>query len=254
MVTRPKNPRFARTIVNRLWKRFLGRGLFEPADDFDGNPPNSELLDWLAHDFMSHDYDVKHTLRLILASKVYQLPVAKTQAAKDKELPPLLGPVERRLTSEQYLDAIAHVTGHWPKTAVMGVKVENPLIRTWRHKKPDALTTALGRPNREQVCTERDQESTVLQALELVNGTALADRLKQGAKTLIASELGKEIDASKVVRTLYIRALARPPSDQEIALAVSLLGSPTDKPAARQESWEDLLWVLFQSPEFQFVR
>jgi hypothetical protein len=252
VVTRPKNPRFARTIVNRLWKRLLGRGLFEPVDDFDGAPVHAELLDWLAYDFMSHDYDAKHTLRLILNSRVYQLPVAKPQAAKGKEAPPILGPVERRLTSEQYLDAIAQVTGYWPKTAVMNVKVENPLIRTWRHKKPDAVTTALGRPNREQVCTVRDEESTVLQALELVNGQALSDRLKQGARTLLASELGKETDATKVVRALYLRAVGRPPTDSELSLAAPLVRLPTDK--TRQEGWEDLLWVLFQSTEFQFVR
>src|SRR5262249_22547256 len=74
MVARPKNPRFAKTIVNRLWKRLLGKGLFEPVDNFDDNPPNSALLDWLAYDFMSHDYDAKHTLRLILLSGVYQAP------------------------------------------------------------------------------------------------------------------------------------------------------------------------------------
>src|SRR5262249_3812033 len=165
MVTRPKDPRFAKTIVNRFWKRLLGRGLFEPVDNFDNNPEHSELLEWLAYDFMSHDYDAKHTLRQILLSRVYQLPVARPQPLKVKEVPVLVGPVERRLTSEQYLDAIAQVTGYWPKTALMKVAVPDPHIRAWRHKKPDALATALGRPNREQVCTERNQESTVLQAL-----------------------------------------------------------------------------------------
>ena len=77
MVTRPKNPRFARAIVNRLWKKLLGRGLFEPADDFDSKTPHLALLDWLAHDFMAHDYDVKHTLRSILLARVYQLPASK---------------------------------------------------------------------------------------------------------------------------------------------------------------------------------
>ena len=71
----PANPRFARTIVNRLWKRYLGLGLFEPVDDFrlDRAPSNPQLLDWLADDFMRHDYDLKHTIRLILTSRAYQL-------------------------------------------------------------------------------------------------------------------------------------------------------------------------------------
>src|SRR5215475_11898532 len=95
MVTRPKNPRFAKTMVNRLWKRLLGRGLFEPVDDFDSSPLNSALLDCLAYDLMSHDYDAKHTLRSILLSRVYELPVVREKPAKGEELPPLLGPTER---------------------------------------------------------------------------------------------------------------------------------------------------------------
>jgi hypothetical protein len=254
MVTRPKNPRFAKTLVNRLWKRLLGRGLFEPVDNFDNRAPNSALLDWLAHDFMSHAYDAKHTLRIIMQSRVYQLPVTREKPLKGKKVPLLLGPIERRLTSEQYLDAIAQVTGYWPKTAVLNVAVPNPNIRAWRYKKPEALATALGRPNREQVCTERNQESTVLQALELVNGKDMSTRLAEGAKALLASNLGKETDTTKVAQILYSRALGRQPSAEEIALARPLLGSPKDKPPARQEGWEDFLWVIFMSPEFQFVR
>ncbi len=254
MVTRPKNPRFAKTIVNRFWKRLLGRGLFEPVDDFDSNPQNSDLLEWLAYDFMSHDYDAKHTLRQILLSRVYQLPVSRPTPLKAKEVPVLVGPVERRLTSEQYLDGIAQVTGYWPKTDVMKVAVTNPQIRAWRHKKPDALATALGRPNREQVCTERNQESTVLQELELVNGTALSNRLHKGAKALLASDLGREADVAQVIRILYQHALGRLPNDEEVALARPLLGAAEDQPTSRQGGWEDFLWVLFLSPEFQFLR
>jgi hypothetical protein len=251
MVARPKNPRFAKTMVNRLWKMLLGRGLFEPVDNFDNQAPNSALLDWLAHDFMSHDYDTKHTLRLILQAHVYQLPVTREKPLKGKKVPILRGPIERRLTSEQYLDAIAQVTGSWPKPAVMNVVVANTKIRAWRHKKPEALASALGRPNREQVCTERNQESTVLQALELVNGKDLSARLQDGARTLLASDLGR---GAKMVRILYRRALGRLPTAGEIDLARPLLGAPKDNPAARQEGWQDFLWVLFMSPEFQFVR
>src|SRR5262249_28997464 len=59
----PANPRFAKTLVNRLWKRYLGIGLFAPVDDFrlDQPPVNPELLDWLADDFIRHGYDIKHT-------------------------------------------------------------------------------------------------------------------------------------------------------------------------------------------------
>jgi Protein of unknown function (DUF1553)/Protein of unknown function (DUF1549) len=255
MVTRPKNPRFAKTMVNRLWKKLLGRGLFEPMDDFDDSKCSSPaILDWLAYDFMAHDYDLKHMLKQILLSRVYQLPMMEDKPGKDREGPVLAGPVARRLSSEQFLDAVAQTTGYWPKTDVMKVTVDNPNVRAWRHRKPDALNTALGRPNREQVCTVRNEESTVLQALELVNGTALANRLKEGAKTLLASELGRETDADKVIRTLYRRALGRLPNDDELALARPLLGTSKDAAAKRQSGWEDFLWILCLSPEFQFIR
>src|SRR5262249_42480834 len=157
-------------------------------------------------------------------------------------------------SSEQYLDAVAAVTDYWPKVPVMTVPVDNPHVRAWRHRKPDALATALGRPNREQVCTERNQESTVLQALELVNGRELALRLHEGAKARLASEVGRQKDTGQVVRVLWQRALGRNPAEEETALAKSLLGSPTQSASSRAAGWEDLLWVLFLSPEFQFVR
>jgi hypothetical protein len=254
MVTRPKNPRFAKAMVNRFWKRLMGRGLSEPVDDFDDHPPKSALLDWLAYDFMSHDYDAKHTLRMILQSRVYQLPVVQDPYKKGKETPPPSGPVERRLTSEQFLDGISQVTGYWPKTEVMNTRVDNPHIRAWRHRKPTALAVALGRPNREQVCTVRNEESTVLQSLELVNGKAMAERLQEGSKRLLASDLGKQEDPAKVIQILYRRAYSRLPNHEEIALARPLLGMPKDKLSTRQEGWEDFLWTFFVSPEFQFVR
>lgn len=254
MVTRPKNPRFAKVIVNRFWKRLMGRGLSEPVDDFDDHPPQSTLLEWLAYDFMCHDYGAKYTLRTILLSNVYQLPTVQDQALKGKEMLPLFGPVERRLTSEQFLDGISQITGYWPKSEVMNVHVDHARIRAWRHRKPTALAVALGRPNREQVCTVRNEESTVLQSLELVNGQAMAERLREGSKLLLASDLGKEEDPTKVVTTLYRRALSRMPNDTEVSLARTLLDFPKDKSASRQEGWEDFLWALFVSPEFQFVR
>ena len=57
-----------------------------------------------------------------------------------------------------------------------------------------------------------------------------------------------------MVRTLYRRALGRLPDAAEVELARPLLGAPKDRAEDRQQGWEDVLWVLFQSPEFQFVR
>src|SRR4051812_27547328 len=69
------NPCLARAVVNRIWAQFLGRGIVDPVDDFRAsNPPSNEpLLDWLAHDFVTHHYDLKHLMRTIMQSRIYQL-------------------------------------------------------------------------------------------------------------------------------------------------------------------------------------
>jgi hypothetical protein len=257
MVTSPRNPRFARTLVNRLWKRLMGRGLVEPVDDFHARPANAELLDWLAYDFMAHDYDLKHTLRLLMTSRAYALvPVVESseQARQAAGTPPVFkGPLQRRLSSEQMLDGLAQLTGYWPKVKTMSVEVADPNVRAWRHKVPDALARSLGRPSREQVCTVRVEDPSMLQMLEMTNGKVMAERLVEGAKTLLASPLGREPDSAKVVDALCLRAYSRPATPAERELLAPLLG-PADAPADdRRPGWEDVCWIIVMSPEFQYI-
>ena len=113
LLTDPMDDRFSKTIVNRLWKRYLGLGLFEPVDDYRADRPAShpELLDWLAYDFMQHGYDLKHTIRLILTSRTYQLkydPALEDHFDIGKPSVPryFRSPSLRRLTAEEVLDSI----------------------------------------------------------------------------------------------------------------------------------------------------
>ncbi|MBI3697009.1 MAG: DUF1549 domain-containing protein [Acidobacteria bacterium] len=165
LFTAPENTRFARTVVNRYWKRLLGKGLVEPVDDMDGKPSDPALLEWLAADFAGHGYDLKHLLRRILNSEAYQRPSV------------------RRMTAEQYADAISSITGEWrvlqPSKAGLGA-----YAREWRLKS-SPLTRALGRPIRDQVFTDRNSEATTLQALELVNGETLSTLVHRGAKRML---------------------------------------------------------------------
>jgi hypothetical protein len=108
LVTGPANGRLPRTIVNRLWAWFFGRGLVEPLDDMDQDPWHADLLDWLAVDLVEHDYDLKHTMQLIAASRAYQLPSVGAAKPDDRSFT-FRGPVVRRMTAEQYADAIGRV-------------------------------------------------------------------------------------------------------------------------------------------------
>ncbi len=116
-VTSPENPQFSKTVVNRLWKRFLGVGLVEPVDDFRDEHPcvNEELMDLLCSELIRSDFDLKELTRLILYSDTYQ------RQASDYELTSgekyyFPGPVVRRMTAEQVWDSILTLAVHnpWP--------------------------------------------------------------------------------------------------------------------------------------------
>src|ERR1044072_7605910 len=109
LVTSRKDGRLTRTIVNRLWARFLGRGLVEPVDEMDNPPWNQDLLDWLAADLADHGYNLKRTMELILTSRAYQLPAEPMTEQTSREFV-FRGPVVRRLSAEEFLDALSTVT------------------------------------------------------------------------------------------------------------------------------------------------
>jgi len=117
VIASPEDGRLSRTIVNRLWARFFGRGLVEPVDEMEQPAWNQDLLDWLAADLVANKYDLKHTINVILSSKAYQLPpVPGAEEAKDDFV--FRGPMVRRLSAEQFLDALGRVTGVWSGDAV----------------------------------------------------------------------------------------------------------------------------------------
>jgi hypothetical protein len=113
IITSPEDGRLSRTIVNRLWARLLGRGLVEPLDDMDQPAWQRDLLDWLAEDLVAHHYDLQRTLEVICTSRAYQLPTV--EGPKEKEAFVFRGPLTRRLTAEQFSDAISALTGEWSR-------------------------------------------------------------------------------------------------------------------------------------------
>ncbi|MGH7944109.1 MAG: DUF1549 domain-containing protein [Opitutaceae bacterium] len=108
IITGRKNGRLPRTIVNRLWQRFVGYGLVEPVDEMDKPAWSPELLDWLAEDLVAHRYDLKHTMARILTSRAYQLPSVGLGETEENYV--FRGPAVRRLSAEQFSDAILALT------------------------------------------------------------------------------------------------------------------------------------------------
>jgi hypothetical protein len=112
LLTGPQNGRLSRTIVNRLWARFMGRGLVEPLDDMETPAWHPGVLDWLAEDLVANGYDLKKTIERILTSDIYQWPAAPAAEQKEKQFV-FRGPTVRRMSAEQFVDSLGCVTGVW---------------------------------------------------------------------------------------------------------------------------------------------
>lgn len=113
LMTDRRDGRLPRTIVNRLWAKLFGRGLVEPLDDMEQPAFLPDLLDWLADDLVAHKYDLKHTIALILTSRAYAMPTVETPDGKNPYV--FRGPQTRRLTAEQFCDALNSFGDTWPR-------------------------------------------------------------------------------------------------------------------------------------------
>jgi len=246
LLTSPDNGRLARTIVNRVWHRMMGRGIVHPVDVLANPPWSAELLELLAIDLVEHQYDLKRTMKLIATSIAYQSHVAPPEDI-DSDDYIYRGPLARRMTAEQFLDAVYRVTGAAPeKGAVATGKGRREPLRA-SLVLSDALMRSLGRPNREQVVTTRPEELSTLQALDLTNGQIMNDLAAKGSKHLRTQY--PDASGEELTRQIFLTALSREPSKQEIELGLAMIGEPaTDTGVA------DLLWIVLMLPEFQVVR
>jgi hypothetical protein len=266
ILTGEPNGRLSRTIVNRLWAWFFGRGIVEPLDDMDQPPFNQDLLDWLANDLVAHKYDLKRTITLICTSRAYRTK-SVPDAARDEKQFTFRGPLVKRMTAEQFGDAVSTLTGVWPKKspamqrldgrgqggqlaaiakAVPSIGKKPPKTVRCVFLDTNPLLTALGRPIREQVVTRRDSQATTLQLLELTNGKTLDSQLKAGAKRWLEQSA---TSPDELIDRLYHIAMSRKPTADEMNVAREILG---EKPTT--ESVQDLLWIVAMLPEFQLVR
>jgi hypothetical protein len=257
-MTHPQNGRLTRTIVNRLWHRLMGRGVVHPVDAMNSPPWSADLLDQLAVELADSGYNLKHILTLIAASRAY----GSASVAWDEQAPAedyvFAGPTPKRMTAEQFVDALAAITG------VASEKTDNddiflkvletpegrvggrPFVRASLVESTPIMRT-LGRPNREQVVTTRPSEITTLEALELSNGRSLSELLDAGAEKLIAAHPGMK--PQEMYSLIFRSALSREPTPDELSRFAEIGGDPLT-PAGLA----DALWCVVMLPEFQIVR
>ncbi|MES2924542.1 MAG: PSD1 and planctomycete cytochrome C domain-containing protein [Verrucomicrobiota bacterium] len=247
LTTKPDNGRFSRTIVNRLWHRLMGRGIVHPVDSMSSEPWNEDLLDYLATYLVDQKYDLKKVIVHICESKAYQ---SKAQAlvSDDESKWKYAGPRAKRMTAEQFVDAVWRITGTTPEKPNFNPPVDEGSVLQVRAAlmKSDLLLRALGRPNREQIVSSRPNDLTTLEAMDLNNADTLSKLLEQGAQQLISRHGG---NTSAMIDDLYLQTLSRPPTGEEKRLIAKSLTAKPDVATV-----QDLLWSVFVLPEFQLIR
>jgi hypothetical protein len=243
----PKNPFFARNIANIIWSHFNGVGVVEPVDDVRvSNPPsNPDLIAALATHLTEYNFDMRKFVRDVCNSQTYQrsTKVNETNAGDKRNFSHAQ---VRRVRAEVLLDAISQITDTPNK--FQGLPLGARAVQIADGAVSNYFLTTFGRAKRESVCScEVKMEPTLSQALHLMNGDAVNDRIKQGR--VVAKMIQEKKSDRDIVEDLFLRVFGRMPIDKEWANVQQAIAEDS---GARQNVLEDLFWALLNSKEFYF--
>jgi hypothetical protein len=245
-LTSPENPYFATNLANIVWAHFFDRGIIHDVDDVRvSNPPvNPELLAELGRRFTEYKYDFKRLVRDICTSRTYQL-ATQTNESNASDLRNFSHATVRRIRSEILLDAITQITE--TKNKVPGLPLGARAVQVPDGNISTYFLTTFGRASRETVCScEVKMEPSLSQALHLINGDTVHQRIEQGG--LIARRLAENRTPQQVLEELYIRCYSRKPTPEEVASLLPSIDAAQDK----KKVLEDIFWALLNSREFLF--
>jgi hypothetical protein len=246
-LTSGDNPFFAKSVANRIWFHLNGKGIVDPVDDFrDSNPAcNDELLDALAKDFAASHFDVKHLIRVIMNSRTYQLSAQGNEFNKD-DTKYFSHAVTKLLGAEQLLDALCTVTEVPEKFP--GVPSGTRAVQLPDGDGNHPFLKTFGQPARELACEcEREGDSNLAQALQLINGPTVNEKLRN-PNNHIGRLMNKKVSETDMLTELYLSTLSRPPTEADTKVALAHVDKAKDK----RKAWEDVHWALLNAKEFLF--
>ncbi len=242
-VTHDQNKPFARAMVNRVWAMMFGKPLVEPIDDiplYGEYPPGLETL---ADDFVKHDYDLRHLVRMIAGTKAFQLDSrADFEVTQQHEDAWAVFPLTR-LRPEQMAGGVIQAA------SLTTIDADSHIIsQLQRFIEQNQFIQRYGDTGEDEFA---DRAGTIAQRLLMMNGELVKDRTKPNpflnATTRIAVLAPTD---EKAVETCYLTVLSRLPTSAEQDHFVQLLsGTEGDN---RSERLEDLYWVLANSTEFSW--
>ena len=273
-VTDENNPLTARVFVNRIWGLIFGNGLVITAEDFgvQGSlPSHPELLDWLARDFIEHNWDVQYLLKKILLSATYQQSSEITPELKkaDPENKLLARASRFRMSGEMIRDYMLTTSGLlnteiggpsvkpyqppglWEETNAGGNRgvltkyVEDTgeklyrrsLYTLWKRTLPPPSMTIFDAPNRDLCEVRRQKTNTPLQALALQNDVQMLEAARVLAQEMVETSPNQRETVSKV----FQRILVRQPDTNELDVLEKYYKAAAENFKGNTEDAEKLL-------------
>jgi hypothetical protein len=238
------SPLFPKAIVNRMWAHFLGYGFTKPIDDLgDHNPPSHpELLDGLAEQFREQSFDLKELVRWIVLSKPYALSSKGT--AKNAKDDPTLG--EKPKFSRFYLRQMRAEDLY--ESLLTATEADRSRAAEVAAKKKDEwlgqFIIAFG--------TDEGDDSTtfngsIAQVLMMFNGDLVKVATSTGKGGFLDRVAASGTKNAAKIDALYLAALARKPSQKELAAANKLM---QDRKGDAVEALQDVWWAVLNSNEF----
>jgi hypothetical protein len=240
-LTAADNRYFARAAVNQLWAYFFGTGLIDPVDEAgDQNPPSHpELLDELARAFAAHRFDLPFLIRALVATEAYQRSSVTTHASQDDSR--LFARMAvRALSPEQLFDSLAEVTEYREPPGA-----DRPPFNGSPSSPRQQFLARFAQADR-----RTEAQTTILQALFLMNGSFMADATSlEGNRTLATIAQASATGTARRIETLYLVALSRKPRPEEAARLLDYVnrGGPSGDP---KKALADIFWALVNSAEF----
>jgi hypothetical protein len=244
------NPWFAAAFVNRMWGEFMGQSFYQPIDDMgpmkDAVFP--AVIARLSGAFRGSDYDVKALLRAILNSETYQRQIRPGEAIDEHLM--FAGNYPSRISGDALWNSLTGVLGNMQPAFGKGKAPlkKGPFAGLFQGK---GIEAQIKQEFNFDPSTPADEvEGTIPQALLLMNSPQLNQKIRAIGVNMLGRVLSAYPENDDAVRALYLRTLARRPTERELSRCreyVARVGN-------RNEAFEDLLWVLINSTEFQTRR
>lgn len=244
-IASPDNPWFSRHIANLIWAQYMGRGIVEPVDDVRISNPasNPELLEALAKKIVEYKYDLRRIVRDVCTSRTYQLTTRPNESNQLDDRNFAKATI-RRMRAEVLLDCISQVTE--TKDKFRGLPAGARSVEIADGRTTNYFLTTFGRSTRETLCSREEVGPTLSQALHLLNGTTIEQKINEGG--VIKKLIGMNKTPVEIVQELYLRCFGRQPTPEEMLKLEPNWVVTEQQPAV----FHDVFWALLNAKEFMF--